>query len=229
MRRVALFPLAVFVMAWGTEAPSHPVRREPYTAIVRQVSGGVRSVGDDTTEATDVKVGDIPEKGRTFVTAENGLLVMRFHPDFMRIEARSRTRFQLSYPRADSTRERRLTLIQGQMVFGVTRHGPPLAVEDAHSSARTGDARFSFTSNSEASTLVVLDGVVKVHNNTSDETGTITRSRKAVSDAKGLHITDASAGDLKEVGLRQNTIEVDFWNPATEKSSTLEMEYENNF
>ena len=186
-------------------------------------------MGNDTSEAIDVKVGDLPAKGRTFVTAENGLLVVRFHPDFMRVEARASTRYQLFYSQSDSSRERRITLSQGQMVLGVTRHGPPLMVEDAHSSAHTGDARFSFTSNSEASTIVVLDGTVKVHNNVGDETGVVTRGRKAVSDAKGLRISDATSADLKQVGLRQNTVEIDFWNPATEESSTLEMEYENNF
>lgn len=225
-----LLLVAALAAAWG---------KEPYTAIVRQVAGDVRTVGilgndggdnsEAAGEATGVKVGDLPAQGQTFVTGRDGLLVVRFHPDFMRIEARAHTRYRLAYPSADSNQERNITLEQGLLVLGVGKRSPPLKIEDAHSTASAGASRFSFAADADASTLIVLDGAVTVHNNASDETGTVKRRQKAVSDANGLRISDASTADLQQVGLRQSTIEIDFVNPTTEESSTLEMEYENNF
>ena len=68
-----------------------------------------------------------------------------------------------------------------------------------------------------------------IKNNAKDLAATIRRGQKAVSDITGLKITDATDAELEQVGLKQNVMEVDFWNPENEEFSTLEMEYESNF
>lgn len=223
------FPWVIFAV-WSAVVPGRgEIPRDPYLAVVRQASGVVRVFDQDTLIAMDAKLGDLAPSGGTFITGWNGLLVIRFHPDFTRLEARSNTRYWLGYSRYDSTRARRIKLEQGQLVLGISKRGPSLKVEYAHSWARAEEARFSLTSDLKASTITVLDGLVEVHNYARDETVMLRRGQKAVSDAEGLRISDAADADLEQVGLRQNTLEVDFINPATEEFNTLELEYESNF
>ncbi len=226
MSRAAFFLALFSVLAWGKKAPP----RDPSMAVVRQSAGEVRSLDKDTSVAAEVKLGDVIASGRTLVTGENGLLVLRFHPDFGRIEARAKTRFLLGYSRADSAKPRRIRLDEGQLVFGIPKQSPSVQAEDTHSRLKADNARFSFASDPKIqSTIVVLDGAVEVHNRSKDITSTVRRGQKAVSDVDGLRVSDASDGELEQVGLRQNVMEVDFWNPENEEFSTLEVEYESNF
>ncbi len=211
-------------LTWGKPAP-----REPYMAVVRQVLGGVQTFGRDTTLASGIKIGDLPPSGQTFEIPENGQLVIRFHPDYMRIEARSKTRFLLGYSSMDSTRVRTVHMEKGQMVLGVPKRSPPLQAEDASCWVRAKDARYAMNTDGAGSTVIVLEGVVEMHNRAKDITEFVHHGQKAVSDATGLRISDAAANELAQVGLGQNILEVDFWNPSTEEFSTLEVEYENNF
>ena len=230
-------------LTWGKPAP-----REPYMAVVRQVLGGVQTFGRDTTLASGIKIGDLPPSGQTFEIPENGQLVIRFHPDYMRIEARSKTRFGtrlypdymriearsktrflLGYSSMDSTRVRTVHMEKGQMVLGVPKRSPPLQAEDASCWVRAKDARYAMNTDGAGSTVIVLEGVVEMHNRAKDITEFVHHGQKAVSDATGLRISDAAANELAQVGLGQNILEVDFWNPSTEEFSTLEVEYENNF
>ena len=211
-------------LTWGKPAP-----REPYMAVVRQVLGGVQTFGRDTTLASGLKIGDLPPSGQTFEIPENGQLVIRFHPDYMRIEARSKTRFLLGYSSMDSTRVRTVHMEKGQMVLGVPKRSPPLQAEDASCWVRAKDARYAMNTDGAGSTVIVLEGVVEMHNRAKDITEFVHHGQKAVSDATGLRISDAAANELAQVGLGQNILEVDFWNPSTEEFSTLEVEYENNF
>jgi len=210
-------------------ASGKPTPKEPYMAVVRQVMGGVHAFGRDTTVSTGVNVGDLPASGQTFETLENGQLVLRFHPDFMRIEARSKTRFSLSYSSTDSSRTRSVRMEKGQMVLGVTKNSPPLQSEDANCWARSKEARFAQNVDGAVSTVIVLDGVVEVHSRSKDVTEFVHRGQKAIADLTGLKISNAEDNELAQVGLGQNILEVDFWNPSTEEFSTLEVEYENNF
>ena len=207
-----------------------PIPRDPYMAVVRQVAGFTRMLGRDTAIANDVKLGDVLNSGQTYITGEDGLLVLRFHPDFARIESRANTRYGLVYSRLDSSKTRRIGLESGELVLGVSKHSPPLQVDDLHSRLRTsGNSRFSFLTDAKtASTIIVLDGTVEVYNRSKDIKADVRAGQKAVSDVDGVRITDATDSELGQVGLKQNILEVDFWNPATEEFSTLEVEYEGN-
>ncbi len=204
--------------------------RDPSLALVRQVTGNATVADRDTSVTTQLKFGDLVPSGRTLATGSNGVLILRFHPDFMRIEARANSRYVLGYARLDTTKARQIRLDAGELVLGVPKHSPPLDLEDAHSRVHAEEARFSFATDAQsASTLIVLDGSIEVHNRAKDVSGTVRRGQKCVSDDDGLHITDATDSELSQVGLRQNTLEVDFWNPQTGEFSTLEVEYESNF
>jgi len=221
-------PAVLFCAPVQAKKPmAHP---SPIIAMVRQVNGEVRSLGKDTAVSFEVKLSDMVPTGRTFTVGEAGLLVLRFHPDFARIEARALTRYRLSYARGDSTKPRRVRLEEGTLVLNVPKRSPMILAEDAHSRLKIKDARFSFSSDPKvASTIVVLDGTVEIKNNAKDVGATVRRGQKAVSDINGLRITDATDAELEQVGLKQNILELDFWNPENEEFSTLEMEYESNF
>ncbi len=210
-------------------ASGKPAPKEPYMAVVRQVMGGVHAFGRDTTVSSGVNVGDLPATGQTFETSENGQLVIRFHPDFMRVEARAKTRFFLGYSSTDSSRTRSVRMEKGQMVLGVTKRSPPLQSEDANCWVRAKEARYAHNADGTATTVVVLDGVVEIHSRAKDVTEFVHRGQKAIADLTGLKISNAADNELAQVGLGQNILEVDFWNPSTEEFSTLEVEYENNF
>ena len=221
------------VLAIVCGVSAKPVPRDPYMAVVRQVAGYTRmlgSAGTDTTITNDVLLGDVLNSGQTYVTGDDGQLVLRFHPDFTRIEARADTRYGLVYSRLDSAKARRIGLEEGQLILGVTKRSPPLQVDDLHSRVRSsGNCRFSFATEAKtASTVVVLDGIVEVYNRSKDTKADVRAGQKAVSDVDGLRITDATDSELGQVGLKQNVLEVDFWNPTTEEFSTLEVEYEGN-
>ncbi|HAP00014.1 MAG TPA: hypothetical protein DCQ83_08230 [Fibrobacteres bacterium] len=223
MKTGFLFSLASFAMLGA--APMH----EPYLAVVRQESGEVRVLGQDTSIATGIKQGDVIPPGQTMVTGENGLSVLRFHPDFTRIEARAKTRYWLNYSRSDSSRARRIKIEDGQIALAVQKNSPDLFIEDTHSWARAKEARFLFSANAENSTLIVLDGSVEVNNRAKSSNETVRRGQKAVSDVNGLRISDAADSELQQAGLRQNILEVDFMNSTNEDFSTLEVEYESTF
>ena len=160
-------------LTWGKPAP-----REPYMAVVRQVLGGVQTFGRDTTLASGIKIGDLPPSGQTFEIPENGQLVIRFHPDYMRIEARSKTRFLLGYSSMDSTRVRTVHMEKGQMVLGVPKRSPPLQAEDASCWVRAKDARYAMNTDGAGSTVIVLEGVVEMHNRAKDITEFVHHGQK---------------------------------------------------
>jgi hypothetical protein len=229
-RRPSKFLAGILSLLSVLPVLSKPAPKEPFLAVARHVAGPARVLGKDTTVAREVKLGDVISSNRVLITGENGVLVLRFHPDFARFESRANTRYRMAYSRIDSTKPRRLKLEQGQLVLGVPKRSPPVQGEDLHSQVRADNARFSFASDpNSASTFIVLDGTITVHNRAKDVTAVVRRGQKAVSDVNGLRITDATDAELEQVGLRQNMLEVDFWNPETEEFSTLEVEYESNF
>ncbi len=220
-----VFPVLLTIPGWGREKP-----KEPYMAVVRQVTGSVHLSEKDSTVSKEMKLGDIVPTGRTLFTKENGLLILRYHPDFARLEARVNTRFYQAYSRIDSTKPRRIKLETGVLVLGVPKRSPPMQIEDTHSQARVDNARFSFASDPNvATTMVVVDGSVSIRNRSKDVTAVVRHGQKAISDVNGLRISDASDSEMEQVGLRQNILEIDFWNPTTEEFTTLEAEYESNF
>ncbi|HAP00011.1 MAG TPA: hypothetical protein DCQ83_08215 [Fibrobacteres bacterium] len=219
----------IWIGLWVSLATAKDAARPfGYDAVVRQVSGNVRLMGPDTS-SKEVKVGDLPQSGEKYAVGEGGGLIVRFHPDFMRIVARANTMFHLAFSRSDSSELRDIVLDQGLLALSASKRGPSLKTEDAHSLVQAVESRFSFASASGVSTTVVLAGEVKLRNTVTNQVETVHRGQKAVSDSTGVKLTTASQADLQEVSAFQNFLEMDFWNPSTKESRTLEMEYETNF
>jgi hypothetical protein len=196
-------------------------------AVVRQARGDVRLMDpQDSTTAVEVKAGDLPDSGRTFVTGPDGFLSLRFHPDFMSVQVSPRSRVAVNFAAEESGASREVVLGAGRVTVGVTRQGPGLTLEDAHSRAVAREGRLSFATGPSGSVVLVLEGQAEVTNRATGAAVTVKRGEKAVSGPEGVKVARASAREAAEAGLGQNLLEVDFWNPATEDFSTLEVEYE---
>jgi hypothetical protein len=200
---------------------------ESYLLIVHRVVGDVR-LGDSRTADSGiaVKAGDLPDSGDVFTTGPNASLTLRFHPDLMTLEARANARFQAGYAKTDAGGSRRVELLEGRVLAGLSRRGPGLHATDAHTRLRADSGRVSFGTEARASVIFVMEGEAEVRNLATGTVRTVRRGEKAVSDARGLRVSRAQAEDLADAGLGQNVLEVDFWDPVTGEFGTLEMEYE---
>lgn len=196
-------------------------------AVVRQARGDVRMMDPkDSTAAVEVKAGDLPDSGRTFATGPDGFLSLRFHPDFMSVQVSPRSRVAVGFAAEDTGASRGIVLGAGRVYVGVTRQGPGLTLEDTHSRALAREGRFSFATGPSGSVVLVLEGQAEVMNRATGGSVLVKRGEKAVSGPEGVKVARASAREAAEASLGQNLLEVDFWNPATEDFSTLEVEYE---
>jgi hypothetical protein len=200
---------------------------DPYVLVVQRVSGDARAAlpGAPDTAAV-LQAGDLPDSGGVFRTGRDGLLVLRFHPDLMTLEARGRARLGVGYAATDAGGARRIDLFEGRILAGLSRQGPGLQARDAHSLLRAGAGRISFGTDARASVIFVMEGEAEVRNLATGAVKIVGRGEKAVSDARGLRVTRARAGELAGAGLGQNVLEVDFWNPVTGDFRTLEVKYE---
>jgi ferric-dicitrate binding protein FerR (iron transport regulator) len=226
----ALIP-AVFANVVIAAGPDGAGLETTYTAVVRRATGDVRMAAGAAGHAVEVEAGDVPESGQTFSTGPDGFLELRFHPDMMTIEMQSLSRIVVTFSRADSGEARRILVREGRVsartggaASGGT--GTALALEDEHSRARVRGGRVAFATSSSASTILVLEGEAEVLNLKTRAVDAVKRGGKAVAGPGGTSISRAGDSELAAAGLRQNRLEVDFWNPATEEYRTLEIEYE---
>jgi hypothetical protein len=202
--------------------------RDPQMLLVKRVTGDVRALRAASAggEAREVKAGDLPDSGATFVTAPGAALELRFHPDFMTLHAAGGSRLRVDYSPGDSAGGRAVSLDAGRVTGDLSRQGPGLRLEDARTEARMREGRIAFATDARSSTVLVLEGEARLVHRPTGAARTLTRGQKAVSGPEGIVVTRAEARELAEAGLDQNRLEVDFWDPATEDYRTLEIEYE---
>jgi hypothetical protein len=113
--------------------------------------------------------------------------------------------------------------------MGVKKKTSDIQCENLNTTV-SGKGRYSFVSNDKGvATVVVQDGEITVQNRPKDITAQVRAGQKAVSDEEGIRVSDAADTELQQVGLRQNTLELDFKNPQTDEFTTLEIEYETDF
>lgn len=208
--------------AYGT-----PSKAVTSTAVVRHAAGDVRMVRftENTLDMLDVKAGDLPGSGHTFVTGSDGSMTLRFHPDMMLLELPSSSQAAVKFSDADSGGARLVDVNVGRVQARVAP-GATLTLMDEHASALVRSGRVAFTTHREQATVLVLEGEAKVLNRKTGATDVVGAGGKALAGASGTVVTRAGAQELAAAGLRQNVLEVDFWNPATEEYRTLEVEYE---
>jgi hypothetical protein len=226
--------LAALILATGLGAGSgpqtagpNPGHSDPYLTIVHRVTGTVRMMPAGTPDSgSTVNLGDLPDSGSIFKTGGTGVLTLRFHPDLMSLEARAGSHFQLGYSRSDAGAARQVELRSGRLLVGLSRESPGFMGQDAHSRVKSVAGRLSFATESRATVIYVLEGEAELQNVATGTVRMVRRGEKAVSDARGIRVTRAQSGELADVGLGQNTLEVDFVNPVTGEFRTLEVEYE---
>lgn len=199
--------------------------------LVKSVSGPVRTFDKDSTLVHGPVQGELLPSGSEIRVGEGAKAVFRFHPDHAYLDAKEKTAFSVRFGKEKDKAVRRVLLRSGDLVLGVRAPGQPLYFRDAETTTGAAEsARWSFTVPDKAgANFVVLSGEISLHNRPRDIKAVVRAGQKAVSDGEGIRITDATDAELEEVGLRQNLLEVDFWNPQTEEFSTLEVEYEGNF
>jgi hypothetical protein len=191
----------------------------------------VRTFGQDSAIVHGPVQGEILQTESEIRTGDGGKIVLRFHPDHAYLDAREKSAFSVRYGLEKGKALRRILLRTGDLVLGVRSPKTPLYFRDEETTTGAAEsARWSFVApNSTSAIFVVLSGEISLHNRPRDIKAVVRAGQKAVSDGDGIRITNASDAELEEVGLRQNLLEVDFWNPQTEEFSTLEVEYEGNF
>ena len=217
-------PVSALVASVACVAAAPP---SVHTALVRQVTGMVRVTLHDApaTQATEVKVGDLPDSGSTFTTGGDGAMTLRFHPDMTLVELPAAARATVRFSRTDSGGPRRITLHEGRALVSVAPGGV-VAFEDAHAEIFVRAGRAAYATGTATAVLLVFDGEATVVNRKTGANDVVGPGGRAVVGADGTTVTRATAREMAAAGLRQNILEVDFWNPATDDYRTLQIEYE---
>jgi FecR protein len=198
-------------------------------AVVKAATGQVRTAsGKDA--AQELKVADLVNHGSRVETGKASKATLRLQGDQSSLDLRENTSLRLKLVRRDGKVVRKLILDRGSLTANLKRKGQGAVVENAQTVAQVKSARFAFTTNEQAvATFILLDGEMTVINHPKDQTALVRAGQKAVSDASGIKVTDASDSELEAVGMRENNLEIDFQNPETDEVSTLEIDYETQY
>jgi len=222
MIRSLVLPALFFLLAI-------PVGAIPPMAIVKSMTGTVKATPRNA-PTQEMKVADLIFSGIKIETGPESKATLRLQGDQSSVDVREKTIVKLKYVRNDGKVYRKITLDRGHLAIRLRRKGEGGLVENAQTSAQIKAARFSFASDENAvATFIFLDGEATLINRPKDVTAIVKAGQKAVSDLNGIKITDATESELEAVGLRENSLEIDFLNPETDEVSTLEIDYETHY
>ena len=117
-----------------------------------------------------------------------------------------------------------ITLELGEIRPSIKEKTNRIIFKTRNTSLTETEGRWRFSIDKEGTTeAIVQSGTLVVYNRPKDMTGTVRAGQKAISNNEGLVIIDAEDDELDQ--FRQNYLEIDFVNPQTEETSTLEIEY----
>jgi hypothetical protein len=209
--------------------------------LVNPIFAGINGIGvvkhtKGTVRATiagvegELKGADIVVTGEKVESGQDGNAVLRLLPDQAFMEVRPKTIFAIKRVKSKEQYLRRVKMELGEVVFGLKKKSEPIQCESMNTQAIAKSGRFACRTDEKGTAVILVqDGEISVYNRPKDLTIVVRSGQKAVSDANGIKVSDATDSELEQVGFRQNTMEVDFVNPETEEFTTLEVEYETNF
>jgi ferric-dicitrate binding protein FerR (iron transport regulator) len=198
-------------------------------AVVKAAVGQVR-FSQGKGQPQELKTADLISNGTRVETGKASKTSLRLQGDQSALDLKENTSLRLKLVKRDGKIVRKLILDRGSMNVNLKAKGEGAVVENAQTVAQVKSGRFAFTTDEQAvATFIVLNGELTVINHPKDQTALVHAGQKAVSDANGIKITDASESELEAVGMRQNNLEIDFQNPETDEVSTLEVDYETHY
>lgn len=196
-------------------------------AVAKVVKGSVlRSVGKDgpkqpLTAAAVIAAGDRVQ------TAEDGRAVVRFLVDKTFLEIKPKTILEFLLKKDGQKEIRNILLDIGQLSLGLKKQKVPFEVETSTTVASVRGTRWSIEVNDKGlSTIVVAEGAVEIYNKLTGEKKILEAGQKAISGQAGIQILPASPEDLQTVRQAQNNLQMQFIDPETKESQTLELDYE---
>ncbi len=145
------------------------------------------------------------------------------------VDLQPNTKLKIQYKKLKEKALPFLELLNGELILNISKEaGLIYPVNTENTLVESEGARWYQELNSEGATkLVVLKGKIKVYNRPKDMSAYVTEGKTCISDLNGLKIGNSTEEDL--LLFRQNLLELDFIDPVTEQTKTLEIEYESNF
>lgn len=219
MHRITATILAcMLTMPAGADTPFAVVKRTKGTVIAKTMESGLEiatGTGTLLPSATLVETAEDSHIELRLFTGE-GTLILHGH-----------SLVHLGRKRYENQVHTTAILKKGTAEIKQLPPDSSLRLESFNSLAMPKAAHLILQLGENATILLVRDGEVKVHNRPRDITGVVTKGQKCISDDQGLKILDMDFGDLGE--FKQSYLEVDFIDPITEESRTLEIDYDTEF